>query len=132
MSVRQSKPSYPPPPVAREVPTAPPQQARWAVLFYIAGDLGELSGPVADDLREILQTGATEELAIVAQYDGPEGAARYVLPIGAATDEPVERLGRIDSGSSHTLAEFLRWALSVVQAPRIALVLTGLSGWATK
>ena len=27
MSVRQSKPSYPPPPVAREVPTAPPQEA---------------------------------------------------------------------------------------------------------
>jgi hypothetical protein len=98
-------------------------------LCYLAGDLDPpLAGQVEADLREVLAAGASTEVAVAVQYDGPGGAVRYVLPRGPALElEPVEHLGRVDSGSAAVLADFLRWGLSAHPAERVALVLGGLN-----
>ena len=101
----------------------------WTVLCYLAGDLNPpLAAQVESDLREVLAAGASAEVIVAVQYDGPEGAVRYVLPREPAAElEPVEHLGRVDSGSAAVLADFLRWGLSAHPAERVALVLGGLN-----
>lgn len=100
------------------------QPAAWGLLVYLAGDTDTGHEAVRDDLLEILSVGSSRDLQIVVQYDGPEGAARYIVPQGPAPDHtPVQHLGRLDSGSTATLLDFLQWGLSVCHAERIALVL---------
>lgn len=107
-------------------------ESDWAALFYLAGDVEALASSVQRDLSEILAASSSQEVAIVVQHDGPQGATRYLVPprsSAGATEqiEPVEHLGRIDSGSAQTLANFLRWAFSVCRAERYALILGGLN-----
>jgi hypothetical protein len=108
---------------------APAARAQWAVLCYLAGDLTPpLAEQIQSDLAEILATNSSPEVVVAVQFDGPDGARRYVLPAKPNPQlRPVEQLGRINSGSADVLADFLRWGLSVCPADRAALVLGGLN-----
>lgn len=109
----------------------------WAVFIYLAGDLADdpvhglksLATSLQDDLKEILRAGASREVRIAVQHDHPEtGAARYLLPNHPLRKlEPTVFLGKVDSGDSEVLADFLRWGLSECPAKRTALVLDGFS-----
>ncbi len=102
---------------------------QWAVFCYLAGDLkSTLAQGVRSDLKEILDANSTDEVVIAAQYDGPDGAVRYVLPRKRSPKlEPKQKLGPINSGASSTLADFLRWALTTCPAKRVALMLGGVN-----
>jgi Clostripain family len=98
--------------------------AAWGVLVYLAGDVEDGYEAIRDDLAEILKEGGSADLRIVVQFDGPDGARRFIVPSKPAPDlQPVQSLGRIDSGGTAALLDFLRWGLSVCDSERLALVL---------
>ena len=107
------------------------ENADWAVLFYIAGDVepqnpkDRLAESLLSDLNEILKAGGSREVRIAVQHDHPkEGARRYLLTDRSSPNlKPCVELKKIDSGSSEVLADFLRWGLSVCPAKRTALCL---------
>ncbi|HVQ14601.1 MAG TPA: CHAT domain-containing protein, partial [Vicinamibacterales bacterium] len=72
---------------------------------------------------EILKAGGSSDLRIVVQYDGAEGAVRHIVSSGSSCKPTVRQLGRIDSGSTAALLDFLQWGISVCDSERIALVL---------
>ncbi|MBN2505893.1 MAG: CHAT domain-containing protein [Verrucomicrobia bacterium] len=97
------------------------------MLCYLAGDRASPHfGLVRADFEGILAARSSAGVAVAVQYDGPEGAVRHVLPrVPDPGMSPVERLGRVNSGSAAALADFLRWGLSVCPAERVALMLGG-------
>jgi len=96
----------------------------WGVLIYLAGDNESGHEAIHDDLLEILTAGGSPDLRIAVQHDGPHGAARYIVPATTGPDlPPVQRFGRIDSGSPGAMLDFLRWGLSACRCERMALVI---------
>src|SRR5690349_5050265 len=96
----------------------------WTVLVYLAGDNDWGHDAMYRDLEEIWRTGSSPDLEILVQYDGPKGAGRYIVPrAGAADLSPHMPFGRIDSGRTDTLLDFLRWGLLRSHAERVAFVL---------
>jgi pimeloyl-ACP methyl ester carboxylesterase len=102
---------------------ATPRRPEWGVLVYLAGDTEGWGESLRDDLNEILTAGGSADLRIVAQFDGREGAVRHIVSSGPSCPARKSGLGRIDSGSTATLLDFLQWGLSVCDAERLALVL---------
>jgi CHAT domain-containing protein/pimeloyl-ACP methyl ester carboxylesterase len=100
-----------------------PRQPAWGLLVYLAGDTDEWAESLRDDLNEILTAGGSSDLRIVVQYDGASGAVRHVVSSGPFCMPAVRDLGRVDSGSTAALLDFLQWGISVCDAERIALVL---------
>ena len=100
-----------------------PRQPAWGLLVYLAGDTEEWGEALRDDLGEILKAGGSSDLRIVVQYDGAEGAVRHIVSSGSSCKPTVRQLGRIDSGSTAALLDFLQWGISVCDSERIALVL---------
>lgn len=105
-----------------------PNKAKWTVLTYIAahnnlGTFGKKS------LTEILNIGSTTEVVHGALYDGPSGAARYVM------GEPgfvslQEQLGSFDSGDPDGLIATAKWLFDMHPAERYGLILWSHgSGW---
>ena len=77
-----------------------------------------------DDLREVLKTGGSADLTIVVQYDGCEGAARYVVPPHAAPDwRRRKRSTGSTAGEPQALLDFLHWGMTVCPSDRLALVI---------
>ena len=103
--------------------TDPPRQPAWGLLVYLAGDTEEWGQALRDDLGEILKAGGSSDLRIVVQYDGAEGAVRHIVSSGPSCKPTVRQLGRVDSGSTAALLDFLQWGISVCDSERIALVL---------
>ena len=104
----------------------PPSSRRpaWGVFVYLAGDNEWGGRALRDDLGEILKVGASPEVDIFAQYDGPEGASRYIVPSESSeTASPTATFERLDSGDIASLLDFLRWGFSQCDADRIALVI---------
>jgi hypothetical protein len=127
-SIRAKKAARPRPqrapaePVVQEPSSKRP--AAWGVLVYLAGDVEDGHEAIRDDLAEILNEGGSAELRIVVQSDGLGGARRFIVPSRPSPDlQPVQSLGRIDSGGTAALLDFLRWGISVCDAERLALVL---------
>lgn len=112
-------------PGSSEHPRKPPhQRSAWGVLVYLAGDTAWGANALKEDLREILRTGGSEDLTILVQHDGPEGATRYVVPACPAPElEPKARLGPVDSGGTTALLDFLRWGLAQCRSERLALLI---------
>ncbi len=104
-------------------PSGVSSRPAWGVLVYLAGDVAEGHEAIRADLAEILKAGASDQFHIAVQYDGPGGAERYVLPgRAAAKSEPVQRLGRVDSGSANALLDFLRWGMAICDTERVAVI----------
>jgi pimeloyl-ACP methyl ester carboxylesterase len=57
------------------------------------------------------------------QYDGVDGAVRHIVSSGPSCVPTVRQLGRVDSGSTAALLDFLQWGISVCDSERLALVL---------
>jgi hypothetical protein len=98
-------------------------RATWGLLVYLAGDIAYGADAIREDLREILKAGGSADLRIVVQHDGPAGASRYIVPSRSSPNLAPIELGRVDSGSTSSLLEFLRWGMSVCDCERLALVL---------
>jgi len=116
------------PPTALDAGTPPPQdnaprRPAWGLLVYLAGDTEEWGEALRDDLGEILKAGGSSDLRIVVQYDGTEGALRHIVSSGTSCAPTVRQLGRVDSGSTAALLDFLQWGISVCDSERLALVL---------
>jgi hypothetical protein len=99
------------------------RRATWGLLVYLAGDIAYGADAIREDLREILKAGGSADLRIVVQHDGPAGASRYIVPSRSSPNLAPIELGRVDSGSTSSLLEFLRWGMSVCDCERLALVL---------
>lgn len=100
------------------------QPPAWGALVYLAGDTEWGASALKADLDEILKTGGSQNLTVLVQHDGPEGGARYIVPAHPAPDlQPDERLGRVDSGGTAALLDFLRWGLTQCRSERIALLI---------
>jgi hypothetical protein len=93
-------------------------------MVYLAGDTPWGYEALRADLDEILQTGGSPDLTLVVQHDGPDGAARYIVPPHASAHvAPTEHFSRIDSGGTAALLDFVRWGMTVCRCDRLALVL---------
>src|SRR5262245_6362316 len=95
-----------------------PRQPAWGLLVYLAGDTEEWGQALRDDLGEILKAGGSPDLRIAVQYDGADGAVRHVVSAEALCAPSVRHLGRVDSGSTAALLDFLQWGMSVCDAER--------------
>jgi pimeloyl-ACP methyl ester carboxylesterase len=104
-------------------PNTTARQPAWGLLVYLAGDTDEWGESLRDDLNEILTAGGSPDLRIAVQYDGVEGAVRHIVSSGPATPSGSRQLGRVDSGSTSALLDFLQWGISVCGSERLALVL---------
>jgi len=128
MDERISSPAEPLSLLSPSVPLEESPRVRWGILCYLAGDVTGDAEVIARNLRDLLAEGPSAEVALAIQYDGPRGVERYLLlpsaAPGVASALPVvESLGRLNSGSTQTFCEFLRWGLSVLNAERSALVI---------
>jgi hypothetical protein len=105
-----------------------PNKAKWTVLTYIAAH-NNLETFGKKSLTEILKIGSSAEVVHGALYDGPSGAARYVMgePGYVALQE---QLGSFDSGDPDGLIATAKWLFEMHPAERYGLVLWSHgSGW---
>lgn len=105
-----------------------PDNAKWTVLTYIAAH-NNLDRFGMKSRNEILSVGSNSEVVLGALYDGPRGAARYVM------GEPgfvafQEQLGSFDSGDPDGLIATAKWLFQKYPADRYGLILWSHgSGW---
>jgi pimeloyl-ACP methyl ester carboxylesterase len=108
------------------------EPAKWTVLVYMAGDdrnPGGIEYAISQDLGEIKQVGSTDAVHFLAQTDDASGNASYRYRLRRGTDLASDRLerfsGDLNTGSTKTLVDFVRWGHSLFPAERTALVLWG-------
>jgi pimeloyl-ACP methyl ester carboxylesterase len=114
-------------------PLAPlSKPAQWTVLVYMAGDDRSPNGieyAIAQDLAEIKQVGSTDSVHFIVQTDDATGKASYRYHLRKGTDLASDRIerfnGDLNSGSTKTLVDFVKWAHYLFPAERTALVLWG-------
>ncbi|MHB8772756.1 MAG: clostripain-related cysteine peptidase [Syntrophales bacterium] len=114
-------------------PLAPlARQAEWAILVYMAGDDRNPEGieyAVSQDLGEIKQVGSTNAVHFLVQTDDATGKASYRYRLRKGTGLAADRIerfnGDLNTGSTKTLVDFVRWAHHLFPAERTALVLWG-------
>ena len=70
--------------------------------------------------------GGSSDLRIVVQDQRVEGAVRHIVSSGPSFTPTVRQLGRVDSGSTAALLDFLQWGISVCDSERLALVFGSL------
>lgn len=99
----------------------PPSGGRqWTVMVYMAAD-NDLAGEAWKDLWSMELVGSNEDVAVVVELDTPSGAFRYLVNRGGST--LLESLGSVNSGSSGTLLNFIRFARARYPAQHYALIL---------
>lgn len=117
-----------------EVPPLP--LADWTVMVFLNGD-NDLEEWALDDMNEMESVGSTDRVNVIAQLDRSAGyarddgdwtgARRYRVEKDGDDDRilsPVlDDLGDVDSGSAHTIVDFVRWTVERYPARRYALVL---------
>ncbi len=135
-AVRRSSPTVSANPHRRfEVitPLAPlSRPAKWTVLVYMAGDDSNPQGieyAISQDLAEIKKVGSTDSVNILAQTDKATELASYRYRLRRATDLESDQLecfnGDLNTGSTKTLVDFVKWGVSLFPAERTALILWG-------
>jgi hypothetical protein len=102
-------------------------------MVYLAGD-NNLDSAGVVDLKEMKNTGSTEEVAVVAQFDriGKKGSTkRYFLRKGGTPDsDVVADLGETNTGDPEVLREFILWAAGAYPAEHYMTVIWNHgSGW---
>jgi hypothetical protein len=95
-------------------------------MVYMAAD-NDLTGEAWKDIDSMELAGSSGDVAIVVQVDTPSGAWRYLVARdatpGVIASLPLGSLGRVDSGSSETLLDFIRFTRSNYPAAHYALIL---------
>lgn len=94
-----------------------PEQRRWAVLAYIAGD-NNLSNAGLEDIQEMCDEGSSKDLHVgveIDTYGEHTGSVRYEITepdwTGVGHRTVIERLPEKDCGDPKTLGHFLKWGL---------------------
>jgi hypothetical protein len=137
-------PAPAPPPVSTPPPPPASEQARWTILFYLAGDDEQLThgAPGARTLVDMLTNLSTlgdrfPNVNIVAQFDFYETQQRPLPPDLRGTQrchfrpgvtrlaDACQQLGELNTGDPATLTDFLNAALSRYPAERTMLVIVG-------
>jgi pimeloyl-ACP methyl ester carboxylesterase len=113
-------------------PLARLPKAKWTVLVYMAGDDRNPNGieyAIAQDLTEIKQVGSNDAVHFIVQTDDATGSASYRYRLRKGTpleSDRIERFnGDLNTGSTKTLVDFVKWAHHMFPAERTALVLWG-------
>ena len=102
--------------------------ANWTVMVYMAGN-NSLSDAAGEDLEEMHQVGASEQLRLLCFMKQSDGAGAFRIELGARGEQDErEPLGDVDSGDPQTLVDFFRWAAERAPAERYALVLWNHGG----
>jgi pimeloyl-ACP methyl ester carboxylesterase len=106
--------------------------AEWTVLVYMAGDdrnPGGIEYAISQDLAEIKEAGSTDAVHFLVQTDDASGNASFRYRLRRETPLNADRLerfnGDLNTGSTKTLVDFVRWAHRLFPAKRTALVLWG-------
>jgi hypothetical protein len=102
--------------------------ARWTIITYIAAH-NNLETAGRRSLDQILGVGSTAQLNLVALYDKPSGAARFIAgkPGHASVEESFREF---DSGDPDALLETVRWAVTRCPAHHYGLILWSHgTGW---
>lgn len=97
----------------------------WTVLVYMAAD-NNLATNGKLDINSMESVAQPESLNIIVQADFPEGAKRYRITQDYSSEisSPVlQHMGSIDSGSYHTLRDFINWGFAAYPAERKMLVI---------
>lgn len=95
----------------------------WTFLVYLAGE-NNLEQAGVDDLGEMKTVGTQDGVNVVAQFDRPSGATRYLLRKGTAlARDAVATVGAQNTGDPAALLAFVRWGVQTFPAERVALVL---------
>ena len=104
-------------------------KAKWTVLTYIAAH-NNLDALGKKSLDEILRVGSSDDVVHGVFYDGPVGAARYVMGDPGYVKYQ-QQLGKsFDSGDPDELIATAKWLFDQYPAQRYALVLWSHgSGW---
>lgn len=108
------------------------KKAEWTVMIFMAPD-EHLEVEVAKDFADIKQSGSTDEVHFLAQYDSAQkgiSTKRYRLRHGTTIkDDIVQDLeGETNAGDINTLLGFLRWGIKRYPAKRYMLILWGHGG----
>ncbi len=113
-------------------PLSPRQTAKWAILVYMAGDDRNPRGieyAISQDLMEMKQIGSTDSVHFIVQTDDATGNASYRYRLLKGTDIAADRIerfnGELNTGSTKTLVDFVKWSHHLFPAERNALVLWG-------
>jgi pimeloyl-ACP methyl ester carboxylesterase len=108
------------------------EPAQWTILVYMAGDDRNPNGieyAISQDLAEIKTVGSTNSVHFLVQTDDASGTASYRYRLRKGTDLSSDRIerfnGDLNTGSTKTLVDFVRWAGHFFPAKRYALVLWG-------
>jgi hypothetical protein len=97
----------------------------WTVLVYMAAD-NNLATNGKLDINSMESVPQPENLNLIVQADFPEGAKRYRIKQdnSAEISSPVlQHMGSIDSGSYHTLQDFINWGFAAYPSDKKMLVI---------
>jgi hypothetical protein len=97
----------------------------WTVMVYMAGD-NNLDPEGVQDLKEMKKVGTTDKINLIAQFDRSSGhvARRYCLKKGGAViADAVASLGKVNTGDSKFLIDFIQWGVINYPAQHYLLVL---------
>lgn len=110
--------------------TGSAEKKPWTFLVYMAGD-NNLEKAGVDDLAEMKKVGTQAGVNVLAQFDRPSGATRYLLQRNTSlARDAVAKLGKQNMGSPDALTDFIRWGVTAYPADRYALVLWNHgAGW---
>lgn len=107
-----------------------PGKAKWTVLTFIAAH-NNLQAYGEKSLREILDVGSTNDVALGAFFDGKKGAGLYTMGINTpGVVEHQQLLGNFDSGDPAGVVAAAKWLFEKYPAERYGLVLWSHgTGW---
>ena len=121
-----------------------PTQRQWTLMLYMAGDNGkefpttwgaeqimaEMTSAGYDDLDELKAAGASDGVAVLAQFDTiTENDVSYRLEIKGPDQEPeLLRIDETNCGDPNTLRDFIIWSIERRPAEHYLLVLWNHGG----
>ncbi len=122
------------------------EASTWLVMLYQDADDETLEKDIFIDLNEAEMVGSGDAVTIVSQIDRLDGgydggddfttAKRFLVQYDESGEmeelvsEELEDLGEVDMGSSQTLVEFAKWAISNYPAEKYVLILSDHGmGW---
>jgi hypothetical protein len=97
----------------------------WTVLVYMAAD-NNLASYARKDINSMESAVQPANLNLIVQADFPEGAKRYHIVQDNSpeiTSPVIRNMGSIDSGSYHTLRDFINWGFAAYPSDRKMLVI---------
>ena len=129
----------------KEEPVNPtPDKRQWTLMLYMAGDNGkefptawgpeqimaEMTSVGYTDLGELRAAGASDQVAVLAQFDTiSENDLSYRFQIKGPDEEPeVLRIDETNCGDPATLRDFIVWGMERCPAEKYLLVLWNHGG----